>query len=319
MNLDYLVRRLLQIVPLLIGISILGFSLMHLAPGGPTAIYATNPSVTAADLERIKEAWGLNDPLVVQYLRWAGNMVSGDFGTSYRGGAEVRGLIAERVPATIELMGTAYVIAIVVGLAIGTISALRQYSVFDYLATTGSLITLSIPTFWFGLMVIFIFAERLGWIPSGGTQTLGSGGGGLLDRLHHLAAPALVLGLVLTAQWARYFRSSMLDVKDQEYVRTAHAKGLAAGTVLRSHVMRNALMPMIALAGVQLPIVFSGALVTESVFGWAGMGRLFLDAMTHRDYPVLMAMLMITALLVVTGNLVADVALGMIDPRIRAK
>ncbi|MDQ3692581.1 MAG: ABC transporter permease [Chloroflexota bacterium] len=318
MNLDYLVRRLLQIVPLLLGISILGFSLMHLAPGGPTAIYATNPSVTAADLERIKEAWGLNDPLHVQYLRWAGNMVSGDFGTSFRGGAEVRGLIGERVAATVELMGTAYVIAIVCGLAIGTLSALRQYSIFDYLATTGSLVTLSIPTFWFGLMVIFIFAERLGWIPSGGTRTLGSDGGGFLDRLHHLIAPALVLGLVLTAQWARYFRSSLLDVKDQEYVRTAHAKGLGAGTVLRTHVMRNAILPMIALAGVQLPIVFSGALVTESVFGWAGMGRLFLDAMTHRDYPVLMAMLMITAFLVVLGNLFADIALGLVDPRIRA-
>jgi len=317
-NLDYLVRRLLQIVPLLLGISILGFSLMYLAPGGPTAIYAMNPSVTAADLERIKEAWGLNDPLHVQYLRWAGNMVSGDFGTSFRGGAEVRGLIGERVAATVELMGTAYVIAIVFGLAIGTLSALRQYSIFDYLATTGSLVTLSIPTFWFGLMVIFIFAERLGWIPSGGIRSLGSDGGGFLDRLHHLVAPALVLGLVLTAQWARYFRSSLLDVKDQEYVRTAHAKGLGGGTVLRTHVMRNAILPMIALAGVQLPIVFSGALVTESVFGWAGMGRLFLDAMTHRDYPVLMAMLMITAFLVVLGNLFADIALGLVDPRIRA-
>lgn len=169
MNLDYLMRRLLQIVPLLIGVSILGFSLMHLAPGGPTAIYATNPSVTAEDIERIKQAWGLNDPMPVQYLRWARKMLVLDFGTSYRGGAEVRTMVADRVPATIQLMGTAYVFAIIVGLGIGTLSALRQYSVFDYLATTGSLIMLSIPTFWFGLMVIFIFAEQLGWIPSGGS------------------------------------------------------------------------------------------------------------------------------------------------------
>ncbi len=319
MNSGYLVRRLLQMVPLLLGVSVLGFALMHLAPGGPTALYTLNPNVTAEDIERIEEAFGLNEPLPVQYLTWAGNMFSGDFGNSFRGGAPVRDLVVERIPATVQLMGTAYAVAIVVGFAVGTLGALRQYSVFDYLATGGALIALSIPTFWFGLMVIFVFAERLGWIPSGGTQSLGSGGGGLLDRLHHLVAPALVLGLVLTAQWSRYFRSSMLEVVGQDYVRTAHAKGLGFGVVLRRHVLRNAVLPIVALAGVQLPAVFSGALVAESVFGWAGMGRLFLDALTYRDYPVLMAMLMITAFLVVLGNLLADVALGVIDPRIRVR
>ena len=319
MNLDYAFRRLLQMVPLLLGISVLGFSLMHLAPGGPTALYTLNPNVTAEDIERIKEAWGLNDPLHVQYLRWAGNMATGDFGNSFRGGAEVRDLIVERIPATVQLMGTAYLVAVLVGFVIGSLGAFRQYSVFDYLATTGALVTLSIPTFWFGLMVIFVFSERLGWIPSGGTQTLGSGGGGLLDRLHHLVAPAFVLGLVLTAQWSRYFRTSLLGTKNQEYVRTAHAKGLAPPAVLKGHVLRNAVLPIIALAGVQLPAVFSGALVAESIFGWAGMGRLFLDALTYRDYPILMAMLMITAFLVVLGNLLADIALGLADPRIGAR
>ncbi len=319
MNSAYLIRRLLGMIPLLLGVSVLGFALMHLAPGGPTALYTLNHNVTAEDIERIKEAFGLNEPLHVQYLTWAGNMFSGDFGNSFRGGAEVRGLILERVPATIQLMGTAYALAILVGFAVGSLGALRQYSVFDYLATGGALVALSIPTFWFGLMVIFVFAEKLGWIPSGGTQTLGSGGGGLLDRLHHLLAPALVLGLVLTAQWSRYFRSSLLEVVGQDYVRTAHAKGLGFPAVLRRHVLRNAVLPIIALAGVQLPAVFSGALVAESVFGWAGMGRLFLDALTYRDYPVLMAMLMITAFLVVLGNLIADLALGLIDPRIRVQ
>lgn len=319
MNGGYLIRRLLQMAPLLIGVSILGFVLMQLAPGGPTAVYAMNPNVTAEDLERIKESWGLNEPLHVQYLTWAGNMAGGDWGRSYRGGALVRDLVVERIPATIELMGSAYLIALLLGFAVGTLGALRQYSVFDYLATTGALIALSIPTFWFGLMVIFIFAEQLGWIPSGGTRSLTSGGGGALDRLHHLLAPALVLGLVLTAQWSRYFRSSLLEVVHQDYVRTAHAKGLRPGRVLRGHVLRNAVLPIIALAGVQLPAVFSGALVAESVFGWAGMGRLFLDALTYRDYPVLMALLMITAILVVVGNLVADLAISGIDPRIRIR
>lgn len=319
MNSGYLIRRLLQMVPLLLGVSVLGFALMHLAPGGPTALYTLNPNVTAEDIERIEEAFGLNEPLPVQYATWAGNMFAGDFGNSFRGGAPVRDLVVERIPATVQLMGTAYAIAIVVGFAVGTLGALRQYSVFDYLATGGALVALSIPTFWFGLMVIFVFAERLGWIPSGGTQSLGSGGGGLLDRIHHLLAPALVLGLVLTAQWSRYFRSSLLEVVNQDYVRTAHAKGLGFSIVLRRHVLRNAVLPIIALAGVQLPAVFSGALVAESVFGWAGMGRLFLDALTYRDYPVLMAMLMITAFLVVLGNLLADVLLGVVDPRIRIR
>ncbi len=315
---DYVLRRLLQMVPLLIGVSILGFGMMHLAPGGPTALYTLNPNVTAEDIARIKEAWGLNDPLHVQYLRWAGNMFTGDFGNSFRGGAEERYLIVERIPATLELMGTSYAVAVILGFFIGALGAFRQYSVFDYLASTGALITLSIPTFWFGLMMIFIFSEQLGWLPSGGTRSLGSEGGGLLDRLHHLIAPAFVLGLVLTAQWSRYFRASLLETKNQEYVRTAHAKGLPNSAVLRRHILRNAMLPVIALAGVQLPAVFSGALVAESIFGWAGMGRLFLDALTYRDYPVLMAMLMITAFLVVFGNLLADVALAFADPRLRA-
>lgn len=319
MNAAYLIRRVLQMIPLLIGVSLLGFGMMQLAPGGFAALYTLNPSVNSQDIERIKAAWGLDQPLWRQYLTWAGNMFTGDWGHSFRGGAPVTHLIWERVPATVELMGSAYALAIVLGFVIGALGATRQYSVFDYAATTGALFALSIPTFWFGLMVIYVFAEKLGWIPSGGYKSLREGGGGLGDRLHHLAAPALVLAFVLTAQWSRYFRSSLLDVIHQDYVRTAHAKGLAAGKVMRGHVVRNAVLPIIALAGVQLPAVFSGALVTESVFGWAGMGRLFLDALTYRDMPVLMALLMVTAALVVIGNLIADIALGLIDPRIRIR
>jgi len=319
MNAAYLIRRVLQMIPLLIGVSLLGFGMMQLAPGGFAALYTLNPSVSSQDIERIKDAWGLNRPLWQQYLTWAGNMFTGNWGHSFRGGAPVTHLIWERVPATVELMGTSYALAIVLGFVIGSLGATRQYSFFDYTATTGALFALSIPTFWFGLMVIYVFAEKLGWIPSGGYQSLREGGGGLGDRLHHLAAPALVLAFVLTAQWSRYFRSSLLDVIHQDYVRTAHAKGLASGHVMRVHVVRNAILPIIALAGVQLPAVFSGALVTESVFGWAGMGRLFLDALTYRDVPVLMALLMVTAVLVVVGNLIADIALGLIDPRIRVR
>ena len=245
-------------------------------------------------------------------------MFTGSWGNSFRGGAEVRGLVAERVPATLELMGTAYAVAILLGFVIGSLGALRQYSIFDYLATTGALVALSFPTFWFGLMVIYIFAEQLRVIPSGGYASLGTPSN-LLDRLHHLVAPALVLGLVLTAQWSRYFRSSILEVLHQDYVRTAHAKGLPPRLVFSRHALRNALLPIAALAGLQLPWVFNSALITESVFGWAGMGRLFLDALTYRDYPVLMALLMITSFLVILGNLLADLALGLLDPRIRIR
>jgi peptide/nickel transport system permease protein len=318
-NLDYCLRRIIQMVPLLLGISVLGFSLMHLAPGGPTALYTLNPNVTAEDIERIKEAWGLNDPLHVQYLRWAGNMVTGDFGNSFRGGAEVRGLIVERIPATVQLMGTAYLVAVLVGFVIGSLGAFRQYSIFDYLATTGALVTLSIPTFWFGLMVIFVFSERLGWIPSGGTQTLGSGGGGPARPPPPPRRAGVRPRPGADGAVEPLLPDEPAGTKNQEYVRTAHAKGLAQATVLKRHVLRNAVLPIIALAGVQLPAVFSGALVAESIFGWAGMGRLFLDALTYRDYPILMAMLMITAFLVVLGNLLADIALGLADPRIGAR
>jgi peptide/nickel transport system permease protein len=311
-----LIRRLLQIVPLLVGVSILGFSMMQLAPGGFTALYTLNPNTRAEDIERIKRVWGLDRPLYVQYLTWARNMFTGTWGNSFRGGAEVRGLIVERVPATLELMGTAYALAMLLGLAIGSLGALRQYSIFDYLATTGSLVALSVPTFWFGLVVIYVFADQLRLIPSGGYQTLGKPSD-LADRLLHLVAPALVLALVLTAQWSRYFRSSILEVMHQDYVRTAHAKGLPPRIVFSRHTLRNALLPIVALAGVELPLAFNGALVTESVFGWAGMGRLFLDALTYRDFPVLMALLMVTAFLVIVGNLIADIATTMLDPRTR--
>ena len=177
------------------------------------------------------------------------------------------------------------------------------------------MMALSFPTFWFGLMVIFVFAEKLRWIPSGGIATLGADFS-LVDRLHHLVAPASVLGLVLTASWCRYTRSNLLEVLRTDFVRTAEAKGLSSGTVIWKHGLRNALGPLIALGGLQVPWLFSGALVTESIFGWAGMGRLFVDALTFRDYPILMALLMFTAVLVVLGNLLADVALAWVDPRI---
>jgi peptide/nickel transport system permease protein len=225
-------------------------------------------------------------------------------------------VILERLPATLLLMGSAMSLAIIIGMLIGILGAVRRYSIFDYLATTGAMVALSFPTFWFGLMTIFIFSLKLGWLPSGGMFTLG-GEEDLLDLFRHLILPTVVLALVLVAQWSRYSRSSFLEVIHQDYIRTAKSKGLSGGRILLRHAFPNAVAPLIALAGIQLPWLFSGALVTETIFGWPGMGRLFVDALTMKEYPVLMGMVMITAIFVIIGNLLADVVNALIDPRIR--
>jgi peptide/nickel transport system permease protein len=313
---QYVVKRLLQALPLMIGVSMIGFAMMHLAPGGPLAVYTLNPTITAQDIERIKHVFGLDQPIYIQYLKWAYGMFTGNWGYTFFGGRPVLNVIMERVPATILLMGSGMSIAIIIGLLIGILGAVRRYSVFDYLATTGAMVTLSFPTFWFGLMTIFIFSVKLGWLPSGGMYTLG-GDEGILDQLRHLILPSMVLGLVLCAQWSRYTRSSFLEVIHQDYIRTARSKGLSGGRILLRHAFPNAMAPLIALAGVQLPWLFSGALITETIFGWPGMGRLFVDSLTMKEYPVLMGMIMVTAIAVILGNLLADVFNAIIDPRIR--
>ena len=314
--LKFIVRRLLQSVPLVIGVSIIAFGLMHLAPGGPLAVYTLNPTIQAQDIERIKVALGLDQPFHIQYLKWAAGMFSGTWGNTFFGGRPVLHVILERVPATLILMGSALSIAMLLGTAIGMLGAVKRYSLFDYLATTGALFALSFPTFWFGLMAIYVFAVRLRWLPSGGMYDLGNEGDPI-DLLFHLVLPTLVLALVLVATWSRYARSSFLEVIHQDYIRTARAKGLVERDVLMKHAFPNALVPLIALFGLQLPTLFSGALVTETIFGWPGMGRLFVDSLTMKEYPVLMGMMMFTALFVIVGNLLADIGVALADPRVR--
>lgn len=312
----YIVKRLIQAIPLLIGVSIIGFSMMHLAPGGPLAVYTLNPTITAQDIERIKHVFGLDQPLYVQYLKWAYGMFTGNWGNTFFGGRPVFHVIMERFPATLLLMGSAMSLAILIGMLIGILGAVKRYSIFDYLATTGAMVALSFPTFWFGLMAIFVFSLKLGWLPSGGMYTLGEDEN-ILDLIRHLIMPTLVLALVLVAQWSRYTRSSFLEVIHQDYIRTAKSKGLSSIRILYRHAFPNAMAPLIALAGIQLPWLFSGALVAETIFGWPGMGRLFVDALTMKEYPVLMGMIMVTAMTVIIGNLLADVINAIIDPRIR--
>ncbi len=314
--LKFIARRLLQAIPLIIGVSIIGFGLMHLAPGGPLAVYTLNPTIQAQDIERIKTALGLDQPVHIQYLKWAAGMFSGTWGHTFFGGRPVLHVILERVPATFVLMLSALSLAILIGTAVGMLGAVKRYSLFDYLATTGALFALSFPTFWFGLMAIYMFAVKLRWLPSGGMFELGNEGDPI-DLIRHLILPTMVLALVLVATWSRYARSSFLEVIHQDYIRTARAKGLAERDVMLKHAFPNAVVPLIALFGIQLPTLFSGALVTETIFGWPGMGRLFVDSLTMKEYPVLMGMMMFTALFVIVGNLLADIGIALVDPRVR--
>lgn len=313
--LRFILGRLWQSLVLLALVSFIAFFVLHLAPGGPLSQFVATPGMTATELERIAEQMGLNRPLPVQYLDWLGKMLTGDWGRSYRDQAPVIEVIASHLLATLTLMGSATVIAIFFGCWIGLMGAVRQYSLFDYVTTIVAMVALSIPTFWFGLVGIYVFSVKLGWLPSGGMHTIGDES--YMSYAKHLIMPSLVLGLVHLAVWSRYMRTATLEVLNQDYVRTARAKGVGFGRVLIRHVLRNALLPMIALAGLELPTLLSGALVTETVFTWPGMGRLFLDSLSYKDYPVIMGLLMFSAVLVIVGNLLADVVIALVDPRIR--
>jgi peptide/nickel transport system permease protein len=311
----YLLHRLGQSLVLLVLVSMIGFGMLHLTPGGPLSQFALTPGMSAAALAQISHQMGLDRPLPIQYLEWAGRLLRGDWGRSYRDQQPVLTIIVSHLWATLELMVSSTVLAVIFGTWVGVLGAIRRYSIADYLATIGAMVALSIPTFWFGLVMIYLFAVWLAWLPSGDMYT--NGDASLLDYARHLILPCLVLTLVNVATWSRYMRASMLDVISQDYIRTARAKGVRRRGVLVHHALRNALLPMITVAGLQLPTLLGGALVTETVFTWPGMGRLFLDSIGYRDYPVVMGLLMFSALLVLAGNLLADMLYSVADPRIR--
>src|SRR6202046_3743992 len=311
----YLFSRLIQSLVLLALVSVIAFAVLHLAPGGPLSQFALVPGMTQEQLAHISHEMGLDRALPVQYWEWISCLLDGDWGHSYRDNQPVLAIIAGRLPATFELMLTAIAIAVLLGISIGVLGAVRRGSVFDSLATLGAMVALSIPPFWFGLVVIYLFSLKLGWLPAGSRSTVGDESFG--DYLHHLIAPAIVLALVEVAIWSRYMRGAMLDVISQDFIRTARAKGLTEWTVMLRHAFRNALLPMIELGGLELPTLLGGALVTETVFTWPGMGRLFLDSLGYRDYPVVMGVLMLSAVLVLIGNMLADIFYAVADPRIR--
>ncbi len=311
----YLFRRVLITGPILLGITVLSYLILSLTPGDPVSMLIS-PSMSRADVEIQRRALGLNQPVYVRYVKWLNELAHGNLGYSFSSGAPVAKRVGERVLPTLKLTVTALLLSYLIAIPIGVLVATRRYTWIDYAATFFAFIGISLPTFFLGLAGIYIFALRLRWLPVSGTMTLG-GEGGLFDAILHLVLPATVLAVAGAGALTRYVRSSMLDVLGQDYVRTARAKGLVEAIVLRRHALRNALIPVITLAGLQLPALLAGAVITEQVFEWPGMGRLTIEAINQRDYPVLMGITLITALLVSVGNLLADLTYSVIDPRIR--
>ncbi|MCY7798819.1 MULTISPECIES: ABC transporter permease [Bacillus] len=311
----YIIRRTLMSIPILFGITILSFAIMKAAPGDPVSLMV-DPSIKQADREKFIEKYGLNEPEHIQYLKWLGNMVKGDFGTSIvRKGTPVIDLILARLPNTLLLMLVSTILALLISIPLGVLSARRPYSKLDYGITFTSFIGLAVPNFWFGLILIMVLSVNLGWFPTGGVMTLNSGFS-LWDRIHHLILPAFVLATADMAGLTRYTRSSMLDVLRQDFIRTARAKGFKENRVVYKHGLRNGLLPVVTIFGLMIPSFIGGAVVTEQIFSWPGLGKLFIDSAFQRDYPVIMAMTVISAVLVVIGNLIADILYAIIDPRI---
>jgi peptide/nickel transport system permease protein len=314
---NYILRRLFHALTILFGISILVFTFVELAPGD--AIDALMPPETLPTpeaKEAMRERLGLNDPAPLRYAQWLGRALTGDLGYSLTSRRPVTDIIMARLPETLQLVGAAMVVSIIVGVTTGIISAIRQYSWIDYLTTFFSFFWLSVPGFFLGLMMIYIFAVQLNWFPVFGASSPGADNP-ILDRLHHLILPAAVLGLELSAALTRYTRASLLEVLKADYMRTARAKGLRERLVIVRHGLKNALIPVITVVAFRIPYLISGAVVIETVFQWPGLGLLTLNAANQKDYPLVMALALAVTVLVVVSSFLADLAYSVVDPRIR--
>jgi peptide/nickel transport system permease protein len=315
----WIVRRILISVPVLLGITVCSFVFVRLAPGDPVRMMI-NPEYMAGGAEdyiaRQRALLGLDQPLPLQYVAWLAELGRGNMGYSFFDRRPVGDIIKERVWPTTELMGSALLLALLVGVPLGLVAAIRQYSLLDYVAAVLSLATISTPSFFLGLAAIYVFSLKLNLLPTSGMFTAGSPRT-IGDDVHHLVLPAAILGLNLVGPFVRYARSSLLEVIHQDYLTTARAKGLRGLTVVVRHALPNALIPLITVVGIQVPALFAGAVIVEQIFSWPGMGQLALASITQRDYPVLMGFTMVIAVLVLIANLFADIAYAVVDPRIR--
>ncbi|WP_413378127.1 ABC transporter permease [Alkalihalobacillus sp. 1P02AB] len=313
--LSYIMRRLLIAIPILLGVTILNFIIINLAPGNPVDMMV-DPNLSPEALHAQKEALGLNDPLYIQYWNWLLNLLQGNLGFSLTTYQPVTEVIMERLGPTLLLMFLALLVGLLVAIPLGIISAVKQYSILDYLATGGSFLGISVPNFFLGLGLIYIFSIQLGWLPTGGMGTLG-GNGGFFDTMFHYVLPVIVLATGIAGKKIRYVRSSVIETLGQDYLRTARAKGLKETIVINKHALRNALIPVITVVGLEIPLLFAGAVVTEQIFSWPGIGQLTIGSIMSRDYTTLMGLNLIAAVIVVVANLLTDIMYSIVDPRIK--
>ncbi len=316
----YVTRRVLQMIPIILGISVVVFALLAAAPGDQVDLLLSGiPNITPDDVIRLKHVYGLDQPAHVRYVKWLERAVHGDFGWSRTYKEPVATLILDRLGNTVSLATGALVLALAVAIPVGIFSALHQYSALDYAATLFTFFGISVPVFWFGIMLIYLFGVTWHLLPPGGINSPGVQPGlpMLIDRLQYLPLPTLALGLVFMASFTRYTRSSMLEVVRQDFVRTARAKGLPGRVVIRRHALRNALIPLVTVLGVAVPGVLAGAPLTETVFSWPGVGKLLVDSTLGGDYAVAQGIIMFIAVMVIVANLLVDLAYGILDPRIR--
>lgn len=321
----YILRRIIQALPVVLGITLVTFTFIELAPGDAVmamilADMQGGGRITNIDVEAMRKQFGLDQPAPVRYVRWLGELLQGNMGVRLRSKIPVITEIGRRLPATLELMSVALLIAIVVGIPLGIISAVRQYSWLDYLLTAGTFVGVAIPSFFAAIAAIYIFSLKLGWFPTSGYSTPGQNFGlfgWLFNHVQYLLMPATILGLESIAGISRYMRASVLEVLRLDYVTTARAKGLGRSVVLARHVLRNALLPIITIIGLRLPSLLGGALIIETMFNWPGMGILYIDGVNTRDFPLIMGMTLVSAITIVISNLITDIAYSFADPRIR--
>ena len=319
----YLLKRLLHAIPLLLGILTVTFFMIHLAPGDPLDMYVQPERRHQMDpetLELLRHKYGLDQPVPIQYVKWVNNVLHGDLGESFGSRRPVRTMLAEAIPYTLQLTVLALILDALIGIALGIIAAVKQYSGLDKTVTVGSLIIYAIPGFWLALMLVLLFSVKLGWFPTSQTRSMDydllSPGAQILDRVWHIILPLFVMGIASAASTARYMRSKLLEVLSEEFVVAARARGFSERVVIVKHALRNALVPVITVYGLSLPFLLGGATMIETIFAWPGMGRMTVGAVGGKDYPVIMATTMIAATLTVLGNLLADIMYAVVDPRV---
>ncbi|OQY27884.1 MAG: diguanylate cyclase [Candidatus Cloacimonetes bacterium 4572_55] len=316
----YIIRRVFTSIPIILGVLTVTFFVINLTPGDPLAMYV-NPEISPGIREIMAERFGLNDPLPIRYFKWIKNFLTGDFGHSYSHNRPVKDVLFDAVPHTLLLSSTSLLLSIITGIAIGVVSALKKYTIYDHLVTVLSFFIYAMPSFWLALMLIIIFSLKLRLLPASNVRSIDADTLTLLpylwNRVQHAILPVFVLAIGNAASKGRYMRSSLLEVIRQDYIRTARSKGLPEFLVIWKHAMRNALIPIVTIAGLSIPFLLSGSLIVEVIFAWPGMGQVIINSIFNRDYPLVMATTFISAVMVIFGNLVADVFYSVLDPRIR--